>query len=131
MSRLPSCIDAAEEPSKPTLAAAPLLFAGPVNHGNNKGKSIDSVGTLLTVLVEHKYLQKISNATFADADMKKFIELAQGLSPNFWIVHCGGIPLVFRCHDSREQIVLPSSGGFQILELKEYHGSIFLEHLGD
>ena len=89
---------------------------GPVNHGNNKGKSIDSVATLSTVLVEPTYLQQISNATFADADMKKFIELAQGLSPNFWIVHRGGVPLVVQCHDSREQIVFPSSGGFQTLE---------------
>ena len=41
------------------------LSVGPVNHGNNKGKSIDSVATLSTVLVEPTYLQQISNATFA------------------------------------------------------------------
>ena len=62
--------------------------------------------------------------------MKKFVELAQGLSPNFWIVHCGGVPLVVRCHDSREQIVLPSFGGFWTLPLEEYHGSSFAGHLG-
>ena len=49
-------MDAAEEPSKPTPAAAPVLFVGPVNHGNNKGKSIDSVATLSTVLVKPTYL---------------------------------------------------------------------------
>ena len=69
-------MDAAEEPSKPTPAAASLLSIGPVNHGNNKGKSIDSVVTLSTMLVEPTYLQQISNNTFADADMKKFVELA-------------------------------------------------------
>ena len=69
-------MDAAEEPSKPTLAAAPLLSVGPVIPGNNKGKSIDSVATLSTVLVEPTYLQQISNTTFSDADLKKFIELA-------------------------------------------------------
>ena len=94
-------MDAAEEPSKPTpTAAPPLLSVGPVNHENNKGKSIDSVATLSTVLVEPTYLQRISNATFADADMKKFVELAQGLSPDFRIVHRGGVPLVVRCQFS-------------------------------
>ena len=76
-------MDAAEEPSKPTPAAAPLLSVGPVNHGNNKGKFIDSVAKLSTVLVKPTYLQQIRNVTFADADMKKFVELAQGLSPGF------------------------------------------------
>ena len=66
-------MDAAEEPSKPTPTAAPLLSIGPVNHGNNKSKSIDAVATLSTVLVEPIYLQQISNATFSDADIKKFV----------------------------------------------------------
>ena len=76
-------MDAAEEPSKPTLAAAPLLSVEPVNHGNNKGKFIDSVATLSTVLVKPTYLQQISNATISDSEMKQFIELAQGLYPTF------------------------------------------------
>ena len=76
-------MDAAKEPSKPTSAAAPLFFVEPVNHGNNKGKSIDSVATLSTVLVEPTYLQYISNAAFTDAESKKFVELAQGLSSTF------------------------------------------------
>ena len=63
-------MDAAEKPSKPTPTAALLFSVGPVNYGNNKGKSIDSVTTLSTVLVKPIYLQCISNATFADADMK-------------------------------------------------------------
>ena len=131
MSRLPSCIDAAEELSKPTPTAAPPLFSvEPVNQENNKGKFIDLVATLSTVLVEPTYLQRISNATFADADMKKFVELAQSLSPDFRIVHHGGVPLVFRCHNSREQIVLPSSGGFWALALEECHGSSLAGHLG-
>ena len=87
-------MDAAEEPSRSTPAASPFLSAGPVNHENNKGKYIDSVVTLSTVLVEPTYLQRISNATFADADMKKFVELAQILSPDFQLVHRGGVPLV-------------------------------------
>ena len=124
-------MDAADEPSKPTPTAAPPLFSvGPVNQENNKGKSIDSVATLSTVLVEPTYLQRISNATFADADMKKFVELAQSLSPDFRIVHYGGVPLVIRCHDSCEQIVLPSSGGFRALALEECHGSSLAGHLG-
>ena len=61
--------------------------------------------------------------------MKKFVELAQSLSPNFWIVHLGGVPLVVRCHNSREQIVLPSSGGFRALALEECHGSSLAGHL--
>ena len=121
-------MDAAEEPSRSTAAATPLLSVGPINHENNKDKSIDSVATLSTMLVEPTYLQQISNATFVDADMKKFVELAQGLGPNFWIVHHGGIPLVDWCHDSCEQIVLPSSGGFQTLALEEYHGSSLAGH---
>ena len=52
-----SCMDTAEEPSKPTTVAAPLLSVGCVNHGNNRGKSIDSVATLSAVLVEPTYLQ--------------------------------------------------------------------------
>ena len=87
-------MNAAEEPSKPTPAAAPLLFVRSVNHGNNKGKSIDSVTTLSKVLVEPIYLQQISNATLADADKKKFVDLDQGLRPELWIFHCGGVPLV-------------------------------------
>ena len=67
---------AAEEHFQPTRSAAPLLSVGPVNYGNNKGKSIDSVATLSTVLVELKYLQKNSNSIFFDADIKKFIDLA-------------------------------------------------------
>ena len=47
------------------------------------------------MLVEPTYLQKISNATFYNANIKNFIELAQGLSPNFWIVYRSGVPLVF------------------------------------
>ena len=35
-----------------------------------------------------------------------------------------------RCYDSHEQIVLPSSGGFQTLALEEYHGSSFAVHFG-
>ena len=62
--------------------------------------------------------------------MKKLIELAQGLSPDLRSVHCGGVPLVVWCHDSREQIVLPSSGGFWTLALEEYHGSSLAGHLG-
>ena len=62
--------------------------------------------------------------------MKKFVELAKGLSLNFRIVHRGGAPLVVQCHDSCEQIVLPSSGGFQILALEEYHGSSLAGHPG-
>ena len=120
--------NAAEEPSRSTPAAAPLLSVGSVNHENNKGKSIHSVAILSTVLVEPTYSQRISNATFAD--MAKFVELAQGLSPNFWIVHCGSVPLVVWCHDSREQIVLPSSSGFWTLALEEYHGSSLAGHLG-
>ena len=123
-------MDAAEEPSRSTPASAPLLSVGPVNHENNKGKSIYSVVTLSAVLVEPTYLQQISNATFADADMTKFVELAQGLSPNFRIAYFGGVPLVVRCYDSREQIVLPSSSGFQTLELEECHGSSLTGHLG-
>ena len=65
-----------------------------------------------------------------DADMKKFVELAQSLSPDFRIVHCGGVPLVVRCHNSCEQIVLPSSGGFRALALEECHGSSLAGHLG-
>ena len=87
------------EPSKPTpTAAPPLLSVGPVNQENNKGKSIDSVATLSTVLVEPTYLQRISNATFADADMKKFVELAQSLSPRlsdcppWWCPTGGPVP---------------------------------------
>ena len=45
-------MDAAEEPSEPTTAAAPFLFVGPVNYENIKGKSVDSVSILSTVLVE-------------------------------------------------------------------------------
>ena len=123
-------MDAAEEPSRSIAAATPLLFIGPVNHENNKGKSIDSVATLSTMLVEPTYLQQISNATFAGDDMTKFAILAQGLSPNFRIVHHGGVPLVVQCHDSREQIVLPSSSSFQTLALKECHGSSLAGHLG-
>ena len=124
-------MDAADEPSKPTpTAAPPLLSVGPVNQENNKGKSIDSVATLSTVLVEPTYLQRISNATFADADMKHFVELAQSLSPDFRIVHRGGVPLVVRCRNSYEQIVLPSSGGFRALALEECHGSSLSGHLG-
>ena len=62
--------------------------------------------------------------------MKKFVELAQGLSPNFWIVCHGGVLLVVQCHDSREQIVLLSSGGFLTLALKECHGSSLAGHFG-
>ena len=58
-------------------------LASPVNYRNNKGKSIDSVATLSTVLVEPTYLQQISNAIFANAGINKCIELAQGLSPDF------------------------------------------------
>ena len=53
-------MDAAEEPSRSTPAAAPLLSVGPMNHENNKGKSIDSVAAFSTVLVEPTYLQKIA-----------------------------------------------------------------------
>ena len=87
-------MDAVKKHSKPTLAAIPHLSIGPVNHGNNKGKSIDSVITLTTMLFKPSYLHQISSATFANADIKKLVELAQGLSPEFQIVHCGGVPLV-------------------------------------
>ena len=120
-------MNAAEEPSWPTPAASALLFIGPVNDGNNKGKSINYIVTLCTMLVEPTYLQKISNATFSNANMQKFVELAQILSHDFWIIHCGGIPLVFQCSDSLEQIVLPS--GFQILATIECHGSSLTGHL--
>ena len=123
-------MDAAEEHSRSTATATPILSIGSMNHENNKGKSIDSVSTLSTVLVKPTYLQNISNATFADVDMKKFVELALGMSPNFWIIHCGGVPLVVWCYNSLEQIVLLSFSGFQILALENYHGSILAGHFG-
>ena len=100
-----------------------------MNHENSTGKSINSVATLATLLVEPTYLQQISNATFSDADMKKFVELAQGLSPNFWVVHHGGVPLVVWYHASHEQIVFLSSGVFWTLALEKYHGSSLTRHL--
>ena len=45
-------MDAAGEPSKPTFAVAPFLSVGPVNHGNNKIKFINSVATLSMILVK-------------------------------------------------------------------------------
>ena len=123
-------MDADEEPSKPTPAATLLLSIRPVNHGNNKGKPINLVAILSTMLVKPTYLQWTSNATFADADMIKFFELTQGLSPNFWIVYRLGVPLVVQHYNSSEQIVFPSSGGFQTLEIKKYHGYSLSGHLG-
>ena len=69
-------MNAAEEPSKPTPAADLLLSVWTVNHESAKGKSIDSVKTLFTVLVEPTYLPQISNSTLVDADIKNFYELA-------------------------------------------------------
>ena len=83
LSHLLSCMDAAKEPSEPTPVATPLLSGGPVSQENKKGKSIDSVAILSAMLVEPTNLQQIGNATFADADMRKFVELAKCLSPNF------------------------------------------------
>ena len=65
-------MDTTEEPSDPTLAAAPLLYIGPVNHGNTKGRSIYSVVALSARLADPTYLQGISNATFSNTDIKKF-----------------------------------------------------------
>ena len=62
--------------------------------------------------------------------MKNFVELAQILSPNFRIVYCSGVPLVVWCHNSCEQIVLPSCGGFKTLALEEYHELSFAGYLG-
>ena len=109
---------------------ASLLYVGPVNHRNKKGKSIDSVALLSTVLVEPIYLQLTSNTTFFDANIAKSVEFAQGLSPKFQIIHYDGIPLVVQCYDSHEQIVLPSFSGFQTLEIEEYHISSLIRHLG-
>ena len=82
------------------------------------------------MLVEPIYMQCISNSTFSDADLKMFVELTQALSPNLRNVHCCSAPLVVRCQDSFEQIVLPSSCGFQALALEECHGSSLSGHLG-
>ena len=35
-----------------------------------------------------------------------------------------------QCNDSREQIVFPSTGGFQTLALEKCHKSSLSEHLG-
>ena len=83
------------------------------------------------MLVESIQLQQISNTTFANANKKKFVKLSQVLSPNIWIIHRGGVPPVVWCHDSHEQIVLPSSGGFQALAIEECHGSSLAVHLGN
>ena len=88
-----------------------------MNYGNNKDKSIASVVKSSTVLVEPTYLHKFSNATFSDADIINFVELTQGLSPDFWIVHYSGVSLVVWCHNSCEPIVSPSSGGFWTLDI--------------
>ena len=73
------------------------------------------------MLLKPTYFQKFSKTTFFDADIKNFIELAQILSPDLRIVHCGSVKLVIWCHDSSEQIVFLNYGGFQTLEIKEYH----------
>ena len=70
-------MDAAKEPSKPSPTAAPLLSVGPLPHGNYKVKSINSVAKLFTALVKPTHLQTISNANFADGNIKKFLELVQ------------------------------------------------------
>ena len=75
-------MDAAEKPFKPTPEAAPLI-CWICKTENVKGKSINLVALLSLVLIEPTYLQLISNAMFSDPEMKKFIELAQGLSPIF------------------------------------------------
>ena len=87
-------MDQVEEPSKPTPAAFPLLSIGPVTHENAKGKPIDLFAIPSTVMVELTYLKQISDAIFSNADLKKFIELAQVLSPDFCIVYCGSVPLL-------------------------------------
>ena len=101
-----------------------------MNHENNKGKSIYSVEKLSTVVAKPSYLQQISNASFFNADMKRFVDWAQSISPSFWIVHCGGVLLVVQRYYSYEQIVFLSSSGFLTLEIEEYHGSSLKEHLG-
>ena len=93
-------MDVAAEPSKPAPPAASLLSIGPVNHKNAKGKFIASVSTLSTLLVKSKYLQKIGNSTFSDANMKKFIELDQGLRPDF------GFPTMVVSHSSSSMILV-------------------------
>ena len=35
-----------------------------------------------------------------------------------------------QCHNSREQIVLPSSGGFRMLAVEECHGFSLAKHFG-
>ena len=83
------------------------------------------MATLPTVPVEHTYSKLTSNSTFAVADIEKFVELAQGLSPYFYIVYHGSISLVALCYESHEQIVLPSSSGFWTLAIKEcYRASL-------
>ena len=118
-------MDADEEPSKPTPAATLLLSIRPVNHGNNKGKPINLVAILSTMLVKPTYLQWTSNATFADADMIKFFELTQGLSPNFWIVYRLGVPLVVQHYNSSEQIVFQVLVVFRHWKLKNITGIVF------
>ena len=117
------------EPSEPIFAAALHFSIRPVNHESSNSKPINSTATLSEDLVKPIYLQQVSNFTFADADMKKFIEMVQGLSLDFRIFRCGGVPMVVWCHYYHEEIVLPSSSGFQILEIKEYHGFSGKKHL--
>ena len=63
-------MDAAEESTKLTPEVAPFLSIGPVNHENAKGKPIDLVATISSVLVEPKSLQKASNETFSNANIQ-------------------------------------------------------------
>ena len=51
--------------------------------------------------------------------------------PQFYMTHCAGIPLVTRCNsDGVDQTVVPKSGGFHELLIKEHYVTPLAGHLG-
>ena len=85
-----------------TLAFACLLFVGLAEQETNPNKFSKFVVTLSTMLAKPRYLQLISDANFSYIKMKLFIVLAHGLSLDFFIIWCHGIPLLSYCYDSCE-----------------------------
>ena len=63
--------------------------------------------------------------------MAHFLHIAWSSDPQFRVTHRAGVPLV-TCHNSDgvDQIVVPKSGGFHELLIKELYVTPLAGHLG-
>ena len=90
----------------------------------------DFLSRLNSVVVEPGWLQRVARAQHVDPALLDLLLRASGPDATFHFRGGGEHPVLYRVHKGRDQLVLPSGGGFRDTVLQELHDTALGGHLG-